>query len=89
MYAHNLSSFDGIFILKELAKLHKPSEGVRVSIIKNENSLVNINIKRKGVANAADAPGYSINFRDSLLLLPSSLRKLGKAFGVSEKSYFP
>ena len=35
--------------------------------------------KKKGV----------IAFKDSLLLLPQSLRKLAKSFGVEEKSYFP
>ena len=33
---------------------------------------------------------YSLYFRDSLLLLPSSLRKLGESFGVeTKKSIFP
>jgi hypothetical protein len=32
---------------------------------------------------------YHINFRDSFLILPSSLRKLAKAFNVENKGYFP
>jgi len=31
---------------------------------------------------------YSIDFRDSLLLLPISLRKLAKAFDVEFKGFF-
>ena len=30
-----------------------------------------------------------IKFRDSMLLLPDSLRNLGESFGVQKKSYFP
>lgn len=36
-----------------------------------------------------DNSNYSINFRDSLLMLPATLRKLSKAFGVESKGIFP
>jgi len=32
---------------------------------------------------------YSIHFRDSYLMLPSSLKKLAKAFKVDDKLIFP
>lgn len=32
---------------------------------------------------------YYLNFRDSLLILPSSLKKLAKSFDVNDKGLFP
>lgn len=78
VYVHNGSGFDFIFLLKHVASL------IKVDLIIKDGKFINIKLswengKRK----------YSINFRDSLLMLPSSLRKLAKAFGVESKGYFP
>jgi len=45
-----------------------------------------INIK---LSWSSEESNYSLNFRDSLLMLPSSLRKLSKAFDVEAKGFFP
>lgn len=81
IFAHNFSKFDGIFILKCLVLLTKELN-LKMSIVKRDSDFININVY-------SDSTGFSVNFRDSLLLLPSSLRKLAKSFGVSEKTIFP
>lgn len=81
VYAHNLSKFDGIFLLPILAKLN--SDAVKVSVIKRDNLLININIK---------FGKCQVDIRDSLLMLPSSLRELAKSFGIpasESKGIFP
>lgn len=75
VYIHNLSKFDGIFLLKILANL-----GQIKPLIHHED-LISIGFKFNG---------YNITFKDSQQLLILSLRKLGKAFGVDiQKSFFP
>jgi len=75
VYIHNLARFDGIFLLRILAKL-----GYVKPIIHNDK-LISIGFKFKD---------YDITFRDSLQLLTKSLRDLGKSFGVdTQKSIFP
>ena len=75
IYIHNLSRFDGIFLLKILANL-----GECQPIIHNDK-IISIGFKFKG---------YDITFRDSKQLLIGSLRSLGKSFNVhSQKGYFP
>lgn len=81
VYAHNFSRFDGIFIIKILVLLARELK-LKISIIKRDSDFINISIK-------GESTGFNINFRDSLLLLPTSLRKLAKSFGVMEKSIFP
>lgn len=81
VYAHNLSKFDGIFILKYLYQV-AISLRFKVNIIKRESDIINIVL-------LSEANDFTITFRDSLLLLPSSLRKLAKSFGVQNKSIFP
>jgi hypothetical protein len=75
VYIHNMARFDGIFLLKILANL-----GICKPIIHNDN-LISIHFKFKS---------YELTFKDSYLLLTSSLAKLGRAFGVdTQKSIFP
>jgi hypothetical protein len=75
IYIHNLSGFDGIFLLKILAEL-----GVVKPIIHNEK-IISIIFKMNG---------YVVTFKDSRQLLIASLFKLGLAFGVKIlKSIFP
>jgi hypothetical protein len=75
VYIHNLAGFDGIFLLKILAKL-----GQVKPIIHNEK-IISIGFKFNG---------YNLTFKDSLQMLIVSLRTLGKAFGVnSQKTIFP
>ena len=79
VYAHNLSGFDGIFLLKLLAELGTIEPLMRDGKIININFRFQINKDKIGL----------IKFRDSMLLLPDSLRNLAKSFGVEDKSYFP
>ena len=76
VYAHNLSGFDGIFLMRQLLPF-----GIIEPIIFN-GRLISIKFK--------STLGKSIVFKDSYLLLPLSLRDLCVAFGVTfSKGYFP
>jgi hypothetical protein len=75
IYIHNLSGFDGIFLLKILAEL-----GIVKPIIHNQK-IISIGFKMNG---------YNVTFKDSNQLLLTSLAKLGIAFGVKIlKTIFP
>jgi DNA polymerase type B, organellar and viral len=78
IYVHNLAKFDVIFLLKYLVKL-----GIVQPVIHNDR-IISINFNF-GVDNK-----YSLQFRDSYLILLSSLNKLCKSFKVETlKSVFP
>jgi len=75
IYLHNFSKFDGYFLVKYLAKI-----GICDPII-HKGKIISLNFTYNN---------YNIVFKDSYLLLPSSLRKLGKSFNVeSLKGIFP
>lgn len=77
IYVHNLSNFDGIFLLKILSSFDNCSLKPKIKDGKFINLQLNFN-------------KYKIYFRDSFLMLPLSLRKLAKAFQVDiQKGYFP
>ena len=75
IYAHNLSAFDGIFLMRYLLRY-----GVVDPLLHNSKLLtIKVSLGNK-----------TILFKDSYLLLPLSLRKLCKAFNVEQvKSFFP
>lgn len=76
VYAHNLSGFDGIFLMKHLL-----SFGTVEPLLFN-NKLMSIKFKTDS--------GKTVVFKDSYLLLPLSLRTLCSAFNISmPKSFFP
>ena len=75
VYLHNFSKFDGVFLLKILTKL---SDDVKPII--NNNNFIKITFKFSS---------YYLHFRDSYLLLPSSLKNLAKVFNVDQKGIFP
>jgi hypothetical protein len=80
IYAHNLSGFDGIFLMKHLLKYGK------VEPLLFNGKLISIKVKVIGPKNVTK----TIIFKDSYLLLPLSLRMLCKAFNVDvPKGYFP
>ena len=74
VYAHNFSNFDGIFLLRILNKIGdiKPTF--------KDGRIISIKFKFKGLKTKKII--YSLNFFDSILLLPNSLRKLAKSFNV-------
>ena len=76
VYAHNLSGFDGIFLMKHLLK-----HGEITPLVFN-GKIMSIRFKSKC--------NQTIIFKDSYLMLPLGLRKLCHAFSVkSSKGYFP
>nr|AAC33727.1 B type DNA polymerase [Cyclocybe aegerita] len=76
VYLHNFAKFDGYFLVKYLSKL-----GFIDNIIINKGRIITL----KFIYNK-----YSITFKDSYLLLPSSLRKLCKSFNTqTQKDIFP
>ena len=77
IYLHNFSYFDGVFLLKTLALL---SDNIRPTI--KDGKFIDIKV-------TFPESNYYINFRDSLLLLPSSLDKLSLNFNVENKTIFP
>jgi len=75
IYLHNFSKFDGYFLVKYLSKI-----GTCDPII-HKGRIINLKFNYNN---------YSITFKDSYLLLPSSLRKLCKSFSIeSPKGIFP
>jgi len=75
VYLHNFSYFDGIFLLKILCQLTD-----KIIPIINDNQLIEIRFYFARMI---------LKFRDSLLLLPSSLENLAKSFEVTNKEIFP
>jgi len=80
VYAHNLSNFDGIFLLKHLIKFGE------VEPLYFHGRLITVKVK----LNIKGFKGKVIIFKDSYLLLPVKLRILCEVFKVaSTKGYFP
>ena len=83
VYAHNLSNFDGILLLKHLISYSQDKGKVDPLIFNGKIISIKV-IIGKGKNRK------TIIFKDSYLLLPLSLRNLCKAFDVSvHKGYFP
>ena len=68
IYLHNFSNFDGIFLLKGLSKLGKCSP------IINDGKFISLTF----IKNISKKTSYTLHFRDSYLILPSSLKNLCK-----------
>jgi hypothetical protein len=85
VYAHNFSSFDGIFLLKHLVKFGE------VKPLLFNGKLISIQVKiLTEIDELKDFNGITIMFKDSYLLLPVALRNLAKLFNTSEnKGIFP
>lgn len=78
--ANNLSGFDGYFLIEHLVHFGE------VKPLIHNGKLISIKLR----VNIKDHVGKTIIFKDSFLLLPLSLRKLGKSFNVEiSKGYFP
>lgn len=78
VYIHNLSGFDGMFLLKALANVAETFD-----IVRKDDKIISLTVSR-----GAKKDKVRLIFKDSLLLLPSSLQKLGKAFAVEMKGEF-
>lgn len=76
IYIHNLSKFDSFFIINAAL-----IGGLEVEVVKSERGFISVAIK---------ICGKEIDFKDSLLILPASLRHLSLSFNVkTPKTYFP
>lgn len=76
IYLHNFSNFDSLFLINVL---HKRSER-NLKPTRRDGKLIELKFYQKD---------YVYPFRDSLLILPASLKSLTKAFKVEEKGTFP
>jgi hypothetical protein len=80
IYAHNLSNFDGVFLLNQLIDYGD------VKPLYFNGKLMSIQVK----LHIKGHEGKVLLFKDSYLLLPYSLRSLCEVFSVeSIKTYFP
>nr|QWO71454.1 DNA polymerase [Calocybe gambosa] len=75
-YAHNLSDFDGMFVLKSLINTSNNHALIIKALTKNDGTLISLEIKKKLSNNKL----VKITLLDSLHLLPFSLMELGKVF---------
>lgn len=71
IYVHNLAKFDAIFLLKYLSELGK------INTIIHNGKIIEISFKYKNK--------YTIKFRDSYLILLSSLKDLSESFKIDDK----
>ena len=77
-YAHNLSRFDAIFMLMNLVKM-KDKMSIKIEPLFRDGRLITITVKY-GYRATSHSYRYSIEFRDSLLLLLCPLSDLIKYF---------
>ncbi len=86
-YAHNMSQFDGILLVKSLMNMsnnHDLNFNVHSN---NEGKIISLDIIKKI---KAQKKIIKISILDSFLLLPFSLKKLGKVFNCEiSKGIFP
>ena len=86
VYIHNFSYFDSIFLIKILSDLTD-----EIKPIIRDNKIIDLKFKFK--VDKTDSNNinrkYTLYFRDSYLLIPSSLRNLAKQFNVEDKTIFP
>jgi hypothetical protein len=81
IYVHNFSNFDYYFIINLL----KNQTNIQYDPFYKDNKLYSLKL-----STSINNKLYFITIKDSYLLLPSSLRKLGKDYNVDvPKGYFP
>jgi DNA polymerase type B, organellar and viral len=68
IYSHNLSDFDGVFLLKHLTSFVNKEKKITLDPLMKDSKMINLLFKFNK---------YSIKFRDSYLMFPKiSLEKL-------------
>nr|YP_010697769.1 hypothetical protein P1R16_mgp27 [Porodaedalea niemelaei]WCF76665.1 hypothetical protein [Porodaedalea niemelaei] len=80
VYLHNFSNFDAVFLIRILSEL-----GHKIRPVIRDGRIINIALDY-GITKYTK---YTIYFRDSYLLLSSSLSTLAKNFNVENKGLFP
>lgn len=83
VYVHNLSKFDGVFLLKNIMKLVGEKN---IKCTDRDGQIINITLLY-GIDDKTKKK-YRIKFRDSYLIYPSSLKKLTSNI-VDKKGAFP
>ena len=82
IYIHNFSYFDRFFMLDVLSKLGK------VKLLMRENKMLKLTLSFK--TGEENKRVCTLQFLDSCLILPDSLKSLCKSFNVkTKKGYFP
>lgn len=76
VYFHNFARFDGIFILKYFAD---QGDKYKINLLLRNSRIYELKIHRKSKNKKSDKYSFILRFRDSLMLLPSSLDSLSKA----------
>jgi hypothetical protein len=76
VYLHNFSKIDAIFLLSIMSNITN-----KLSPLIRDGRIIDLKFEF--------ADKYTLYFRDSLLLLPASLRNLAKNFNVDNKGIFP
>lgn len=82
IYAHNLGSFDGYFIMKGLIRYLDNSDYIKC-LIDSSNQYISISVVE---AVKDDIKLTDIIFKDSLRIFPRSLDKLGETFQLGGKT---
>lgn len=83
IYIHNLSGFDGMFLLKALANFSD-----KFKIVMKEDKIISLSVAKARIFSDGKKYVNTLTFKDSLLLLPASLKSLGKGFSVTNKGDF-
>nr|YP_009690177.1 DNA polymerase family B [Porodaedalea pini]QEG56957.1 DNA polymerase family B [Porodaedalea pini] len=81
---HNFSYFDAVFLLNVLSNL-----ATKIKPIIRDNQIIDLKFYFENNENNETNSLYTLYFRDSYLLLPSSLDKLAKSFNTVPKGIFP
>lgn len=80
LYAHNGSKFDNLIIGQLISELSNKRVNVSLLATREGNRLTQLEITYKGL---------KIVVKDSLLLLPQSLKALCKSYNIEDKGIFP
>ena len=82
VYVHNLSGFDGNFLFKILTNI----KDFNLKPVMKDGKMINLSLRLN-----SSGSSYHVDFRDSLLMLPLSLKKLSRAFNLGDegKGIFP
>lgn len=83
VYIHNLSHFDGIFLFRILSNY----QNCKFTPVLKDGKMISLRLSWKPSPSSLKV--YSIEFKDSYLMLPISLKKLAKAFNIEDKGIFP
>ena len=90
VYLHNFSYFDGIFLMKIISSV---VESKNIKPVIRDGRIINLKVEfesknkdldeKSKTSNEKNKKKYSVELRDSYLLLTTSLEKLGKTFAVN------